>query len=101
MLLVGQPWAWTHASPLPGPRSRMNFDDTPEEEAWRERVRTFIAEHRAELATAGSGDGRGRDRDLERARRTQATLYDGGFVGVTWPKDVGGQGGTLMQQAIV
>jgi alkylation response protein AidB-like acyl-CoA dehydrogenase len=28
-------------------------------------------------------------------------LYDGGFVGVTWPKEIGGQGGTQMQQAIV
>ena len=28
-------------------------------------------------------------------------MYDGGFVGVTWPTDVGGQGGTPMQQAIV
>src|SRR5215831_18903638 len=79
----------------------MNFDDTPEEAAWRERVRTFIAEHRDELATSGSRDGRGRDRDLDRARMTQAILYDGGFVGVTWPKDVGGHGGTLMQQSIV
>lgn len=77
----------------------MNFDDTPDEAAWRERVRTFIAEHRDHLATFG--EGRGRDGDLARRRLSQATLYDGGFVGVTWPKEVGGQGGTPMQQAIV
>jgi alkylation response protein AidB-like acyl-CoA dehydrogenase len=77
----------------------MNFDDTPDEAAWRERVRAYIAEHREELASFGSR--RDRDADLARSRRSQATLYDGGFVGVTWPKEVGGQGGTPMQQAIV
>jgi alkylation response protein AidB-like acyl-CoA dehydrogenase len=77
----------------------MNFDDTPDEAAWRERVRAFIADHRGDLATYSGG--RGRDRDVERARRSQATMYDGGFVGVTWPRDFGGQGGTPMQQAIV
>jgi alkylation response protein AidB-like acyl-CoA dehydrogenase len=77
----------------------MNFDDTPDEAAWRDRVRTFITDHRDQLARFG--DVRGSGADLERTRRSQATLYDGGFVGVTWPKDVGGQGGTMMQQAIV
>jgi alkylation response protein AidB-like acyl-CoA dehydrogenase len=77
----------------------MNFDDTPDEAAWRERVRTFITEHRDQLATYG--DGRAGEDDLTRARLSQATMYDGGFVGVTWPKDVGGQGGTPMQQSIV
>jgi alkylation response protein AidB-like acyl-CoA dehydrogenase len=77
----------------------MNFDDTPDEAAWRDRVATFIAEHRGQLATFA--EGRGRGGDLARARQSQATLYDGGFVGVTWPKEVGGQGGTPMQQSIV
>jgi alkylation response protein AidB-like acyl-CoA dehydrogenase len=77
----------------------MNFDDTPEEAVWRERVRSFIAEHRDQLATFA--EGRGRGGDLDRARQSQATLYDGGFVGVTWPREVGGQGGTPMQQSIV
>jgi alkylation response protein AidB-like acyl-CoA dehydrogenase len=77
----------------------MNFDDTPEEAAWREKVRSYIAHHRADLASYG--DGERREGDLTRARLSQATLYDGGFVGVTWPKEVGGQGGTPMQNAIV
>jgi alkylation response protein AidB-like acyl-CoA dehydrogenase len=77
----------------------MNFDDTPEEAAWRDKVRTYIADHRGDLASYG--DGERRAGDLSRARRSQATLYDGGFVGVTWPKEVGGQGGTPMQNAIV
>jgi alkylation response protein AidB-like acyl-CoA dehydrogenase len=77
----------------------MNFDDTPDEAAYRDRVRTYIEEHRDRLATSGTG-GR-REGDLAGSRLSQATLYDGGFVGVTWPQEFGGQGGTPMQQSIV
>ena len=74
----------------------MDFEDTPDEAAWREKVRSFIAEHRAEL-----GDRSERGHDDVRSRQREALLYDGGLVGVTWPKEAGGQGGTPMQQAIV
>ncbi|WP_028643784.1 acyl-CoA dehydrogenase family protein [Nocardioides sp. URHA0020] len=75
----------------------MDFDDTPDEAAWRSRVRSFLEEHRDELGRRS--DQRGFDDQA--ARRHQAVLYDGGLVGVTWPTDAGGQGGTPMQQAIV
>ncbi|HEY5334570.1 MAG TPA: acyl-CoA dehydrogenase family protein, partial [Mycobacteriales bacterium] len=40
--------------------------------------------------------------DVGAARRKhQAVLYAGGLIGVTWPKEYGGQGGTPMQNAIV
>jgi alkylation response protein AidB-like acyl-CoA dehydrogenase len=77
----------------------VNFDDTPEEAAYREGVRRYLAEHRDELARMG--DASRRDGDLTKARASQACMYDGGYVGVTWPKEYGGQGGTPMQQAIV
>src|SRR3954471_7976937 len=64
----------------------MDFDDTPHEAAWRIEVRTFLEQHRDEHADA---------------RAWQATLYAAGLVGVTWPVEAGGRGGTPMQQAIV
>jgi alkylation response protein AidB-like acyl-CoA dehydrogenase len=76
----------------------MDFDDTPEEAAWRAGVRDFVQAHRAELGH------RSRERgwpDLAAARARQALLYEGGLVGVTWPVEAGGRGGTPMQQAIV
>lgn len=75
----------------------MDFDDTPDEAAWRAKVRGFIEEHREELGRRG--DEQRFDDRVARAR--QALLYDGGLVGVTWPVEAGGQGGTPMQQAIV
>jgi alkylation response protein AidB-like acyl-CoA dehydrogenase len=46
-------------------------------------------------------EGRRRTDELDAAKKHQALLYDGGLIGVTWPKEYGGQGGTQMQQAIV
>ena len=59
----------------------MDFDDTPEEAAWRARVRAFLEEHRDDLGRR-SGP---RTSDDRVARERQALLYDGGLVGVTWP----------------
>lgn len=80
----------------------MDFDDLPDEATYRTQVRTFLARQR-ELLAHSDGDylvEPGRD-DFEVMRESQQVLYDGGYVGVTWPTQYGGAGGTIMQQAIV
>ncbi|MGX5655204.1 acyl-CoA dehydrogenase family protein [Geodermatophilus nigrescens] len=79
----------------------MDFDDTPDEAAYRERVRTVLADRAGDLLHVAPGepvDARSREADL---RATQRVLAEEGLVGVTWPREYGGQGGTLVQQAIV
>ncbi|GAA4129267.1 acyl-CoA dehydrogenase family protein [Nocardioides fonticola] len=73
----------------------MDFDDTPDEAAWRQQVRRFLEEHRSTLVDPATRH------DVAAARARQALLYDHGYVGVTWPEAAGGRGGTPMQQAIV
>src|SRR5262245_16508212 len=68
----------------------MDFDDTPEEAAWRAEVRAVLEPHRDDPRAAPAD-----------AKAWQAGLYDAGFVGVTWPADAGGRDGTPMQQAII
>ena len=77
----------------------MDFDDTPDEAAYREQVRAYVTTHRDELGRYG--DRRRRDGETGAARAAQACLYDGGYIGVTWPTEAGGRAGTPMQQAIV
>ncbi|TYP86928.1 acyl-CoA dehydrogenase family protein [Blastococcus xanthinilyticus] len=80
----------------------MDFDDSPDEAAYRERVRTLLAEHAGELLHLAPGqEGVDARRHEAEMRRTQRVLAEGGLVGVTWPREYGGQGGTLVQQAIV
>jgi alkylation response protein AidB-like acyl-CoA dehydrogenase len=80
----------------------MDFEDTPEEAAFRAEVRTFLEGH-AEPKTGTDADwsrgGMSADPQettvyLERCRSWQRTLYDNGWAGITWPKEFGGRGGT-------
>jgi alkylation response protein AidB-like acyl-CoA dehydrogenase len=80
----------------------MDFDDTPDEASYRARVRALLEEHAGELLHLAPGEGAPDARTHEaELRRTQRVLAEAGLVGVTWPREYGGQGGTLVQQAIV
>jgi alkylation response protein AidB-like acyl-CoA dehydrogenase len=70
----------------------MDFEDTPQEAAFRAEVRTFLAAN-AEPKKRGV-PGRARHvgaEELARAKRFQAAKHDAGLVGLTWPKEWGGR----------
>jgi alkylation response protein AidB-like acyl-CoA dehydrogenase len=82
----------------------MDFDDTPEEAAFRAEARAWLSEHAAPITDAtprrspwGGGDEAGH---ISRAKAWQRALYDGGWAGVTWPKQYGGRGASSIQSAI-
>jgi alkylation response protein AidB-like acyl-CoA dehydrogenase len=80
----------------------VDFDDTPDEAAYRGEVRRLLEEHAGELLHIAPGEEAPDARVHEEAmRRTQRVLAEAGLVGVTWPGEHGGRGGTLVQQAIV
>jgi alkylation response protein AidB-like acyl-CoA dehydrogenase len=68
----------------------MDLSYTPEEEAFRARVRAWIA------ANKPQGDGR----DPEDLRVWQKRLHAAGFLGAAWPVEHGGAGLSNMEQAI-
>jgi alkylation response protein AidB-like acyl-CoA dehydrogenase len=80
----------------------VDFDDTPDEAEYRAGVRRLLDEHSADLLHLAPGeespDARTHEADM---RRTQRVLAEAGLVGVTWPPEHGGRGGTLVQQAVV
>jgi alkylation response protein AidB-like acyl-CoA dehydrogenase len=77
----------------------LNLHDSPEEHAFRMRVRSTVETLLAAGALVGRADAPARH--LEAYRRTQAALHDAGLVGVTWPPEFGGQGASQIQQIII
>ena len=73
---------------------------TPEEESFRQEVRTWLD---ANLPQEWRQDGKGGYRDEEDSglqREWQRKLYDGGWLKLGWPQEVGGRGATPVMQAI-
>jgi alkylation response protein AidB-like acyl-CoA dehydrogenase len=73
----------------------VDLRDTPEEAAFREEVRAFIAANLpADARTRGAR--RFEDADREWSRK----LGEAGYAGLTWPKEYGGAGAPYSHQAI-
>ena len=69
--------------------------DTPEEAAFRQEVREFIAQNVPDSSKRRSGR-RFEDSDREWSR----LLGEAGYAGLTWPKEFGGAGAPYSHQAI-
>ncbi|MCA6302144.1 MAG: acyl-CoA dehydrogenase family protein, partial [Phenylobacterium sp.] len=76
----------------------MDFNDTPEEAAYRQKVRTWL-EANAPRTRSGDDDGEGGG-DLAAAKAWQAKKAAAGFACITWPREWGGQGGTPIDSVI-
>jgi alkylation response protein AidB-like acyl-CoA dehydrogenase len=82
----------------------MDFNDTPDEAAFRAEARAWLAANAAPRAGADSllvnqetGDF---SAEFPKAREWQARKFDGGFGAIYFAEDVGGRGGTSMQNMI-
>ena len=84
----------------------MDFNDTPEEAAFRADVRRFLeanAKRRSAMETAHRGryiPDANMAESLARAKEWQAKKADAGFAAITWPKKWGGRGGSPIEQVI-
>jgi alkylation response protein AidB-like acyl-CoA dehydrogenase len=80
----------------------VDLNDTPEQAAYREQVRSWLEQHKAEAPEARSTRAGAEDTAYVEARRAwQGRLAEGGLAGVTWPQDFGGQGRGPIEQVIV
>ena len=79
----------------------MDFTLTPDQQAFRESVRTWLTTSiPREWKSLGSTEVP-RPEAFEFLRRWQGKLFEGGFIGVTWPKAYGGQGLTFVEEMIL
>jgi alkylation response protein AidB-like acyl-CoA dehydrogenase len=81
----------------------MDFEYTPAQEAFRKEFRSWLeANLPPELCLDDAADDRvPSDRETyERRRAWQKTMYAAGWVGISWPKEYGGRGASLIERVI-
>ena len=72
----------------------MDLTLSPQEESFRDELRAWIGEHHPGREPEGDEAG------FEFRRSWQRRLHEAGWAGVSWPKEYGGRGATLVEQAI-
>ena len=76
----------------------MDFSFTPEQEAFRAELRAFLE---GALAARAVGSPAATERDVVEAdRRFQRQLFEAGYGGLSWPREYGGRGASLIEQII-
>ncbi|MDB5065550.1 MAG: acyl-CoA dehydrogenase [Chloroflexi bacterium] len=75
----------------------MDFSLSPEEARFRDEVRGWLRDHLDDVVREAAAG----HEEIERRREWQRRVHEAGFAGVSWPRELGGQGGTLMQEVIV
>ncbi|MGE0821006.1 MAG: acyl-CoA dehydrogenase [Candidatus Binatia bacterium] len=81
----------------------MDFEYTPEQEAFRAEVRNWLAANLPEDLCVDDPRDERIAPDYEtfvRRREWQRTMHKAGWVGIAWPKEYGGRGAGLMEQVI-
>lgn len=80
----------------------MDFRDTPQETAFREEVRTWLAEHLVGgfAALAAGGLVTSDDEDWKLRLTWEQELGRGRWIGLGWPKEYGGRAASIPEQAI-
>jgi 3-oxochol-4-en-24-oyl-CoA dehydrogenase len=86
----------------PAAEGSMDFDDSPEEAAFRAECRAWLDANATlkQRADEYFGPHMSQAERMQAARDWQARKVAGGFGVITWPKSLGGRGGTPMQELI-
>jgi alkylation response protein AidB-like acyl-CoA dehydrogenase len=80
----------------------MDFDFTPEQEAFRAQVRAWLeANLPADLRGQGFAASRADPAAIRKLRAWQRRMCEAGYVGMDWPPEFGGQGASLVEQVVL
>ena len=74
----------------------MDFDDSPEEAAFRARIRAWLADNNPGLPASSTDD-----EYWARQAEWHSALFDAGFFALTWPKQYGGHELSPVYEVIV
>jgi alkylation response protein AidB-like acyl-CoA dehydrogenase len=85
----------------------MDFDESAEEAAFRAEAHAWLSAHAtlkdphtSKPMSMGEADPEAEREHVRQSKAWQRTLFDGGWAGITWPKEYGGRGATPMEAII-
>ena len=78
----------------------MDFNYTPEQEAYRMNVRKWLETNQPPPLTAEEREKISEDLLWDRNKKWHKRLYEGGWIGLSWPREYGGRGATFVEQLI-
>jgi alkylation response protein AidB-like acyl-CoA dehydrogenase len=78
----------------------MDFNYSPEQEAYRGQVRDWLEAHQPPPLTDEERARINEDLLWERNKRWHQQLFAGGWIGLSWPREYGGRGATFIEQVI-
>ena len=78
----------------------MDLNQTPSERQFRDEFRAWLGDNLPAEWTGGEINSEERGGYIDYLRQWQRKLYEGGWAGISWPKEYGGRGASLMEQAI-
>src|SRR5262245_23426246 len=78
----------------------MDLNLTPDEQQFRDALRVWLQANLPERWSGPVKDAEANRAHLEHLRSWQRRLFHGRWAGISWPKEYGGRGATLVEQAI-
>src|SRR6267378_2858736 len=80
----------------------MDFDFSPEQEAFRKEVRAWLERNLPEdLKGKAFAASRADVQEVRRLRAWQKTMAEAGYVGMDWPREFGGRGAPITEMVIL
>ena len=78
----------------------MDLKPTPQEEQFRSELRAWLHENMPAPFEGDTSTPEGSRAEFEYLRAWQRKVFEGGWAGISWPKEYGGRGAGLIEQAI-
>lgn len=78
----------------------MDFHFSPQEEAFRQEIRSWLTANMPPSYTGDAFEERSADERFDLQLAWQQQLHTGNWVGIHWPKEYGGRGSTILEQVI-
>ena len=78
----------------------MDLKPTPQEQQFRAELRAWLQANVPPKFDGNASTDEGRRAEFEYLRAWQYKVYEGGWAGISWPKEYGGRGATVIEQAI-